>query len=236
VSLIKAVAAANRKTVVVLNSGAPVLMDEWLPGVPALVEAWYPGEEGGNAVADALFGDVNPSGKLPMTFLRRWEDAPAFGNYPGSGSVNYAEGIFVGYRHYDRKNLDVVFPFGHGLSYTSFAYAGLTVKPVKKVRPVAVTVSLEVRNTGARAGAEVVQLYVHAVAPGVERAPKELKGFQKVRLEPGESKRVAFTLDDRSLAYYDESTKQWVVEPGKYEILAGSSSRDIRARGILTID
>ncbi len=236
VSLIKAVLAANSRTVVVLNSGAPVLMDQWLGQAPALIEAWYPGEEGGNAVAEAVFGDVNPSGKLPMTFLRRWEDAPAYGNYPGSGAVNYAEGIFVGYRHYDQKNLEVTFPFGYGLSYTSFAYSGLTVTPVKKAAPVAATVTLDVKNTGTREGEEVVQLYVHPVSPGIERPLKELKGFQKITLKPGELKKAVFTLNDRSLAYFDAGRKQWVVEPGKYEVLAGSSSRDIRARGTLTIE
>ncbi len=236
VKLIKAVAAANRNTVVVMNSGAPVLMDAWLGDVPALLETWYPGEEGGNAVAEVLFGDVNPSGKLPMTFLRRWEDAPAYGNYPGDGAVDYAEGIFVGYRHFDEKHLDVAFPFGHGLSYASFAYSNLVVRPVKGLRPVSVAVSVEVKNMSGREGAEVVQLYVHDVQSSVPRPPMELKGFQRVNLQAGESKKVTFTLDERSFAYYDEGKKNWTVEPGKFEIILASSSRDIRARTPVTLE
>ncbi|HSQ74665.1 MAG TPA: fibronectin type III-like domain-contianing protein, partial [Bacteroidota bacterium] len=182
---------------------------------------------GGNALADILLGVVSPSGKLPVTFLKRWEDSPAFGNYPGSGSVNYAEGVFVGYRHFDRNNLDVLFPFGHGLSYTTFAYSNLSAIPLETGSTMTVQVSVEVRNTGTRPGAEVVQFYVRPPVSPVERPVKELKGFRKVTLAPGETATVEVTLDFRSFAYYDEGAKAWTVSPGTYQVLAGSSSRDL---------
>jgi beta-glucosidase len=225
--LVSAVAAANRRTVVALNNGAPVLMEGWLNAVPALIEHWYPGEAGGNALADVLFGDVNPSGRLPVTFLRRWEDSPAFGRYPGKSAVDYAEGIFVGYRHFDRERLEVLFPFGHGLSYTTFGYSNLAVSRVSLPGPLKVDVSVDIQNTGARSGAEVVQLYVHAPASPVERPVKELKGFRKLVLGTGEKGTVKFSLDTRSFAYFDTGRKEWVVPPGEYEILLGRSSRDI---------
>jgi beta-glucosidase len=235
IALVKGVVEANPRTIVVLNSGAPLLMDGWLDRVPALLEAWFPGEEGGTAVAEVLFGDSNPSGKLPMTFPARWEDAPAYGNFPGKGSVDYAEGIFIGYRHFDRKNLDVLFPFGHGLSYTSFAYGPLAVTTPGKAEGASATVAVEVTNTGARAGDEVVQLYVHDREASVERPTRELKGFRRVALAPGETKRVTFSLDARAFAYYSVREKRWEVEPGTFEILVGSSSRDIRSREVLTL-
>ncbi len=220
-ALIEAVAAANPNTIVVLINGTPVTMDRWLDKVPAVVEAWYPGEQGGNAIADVLFGDVNPSGKLPTTFPKRLEDSSSFANYPGAnGVVNYAEGIWVGYRHFDRKNIEPLFPFGFGLSYTKFDYSNLKVDHPK--------VTCEVENTGSRAGKEVVQLYIRDVESSLERPVRELKGFRKVDLQPGEKKTVEFTLDDSSLAFYDPAKKQWIVEPGEFEIQVGSSSRDIR--------
>ncbi len=231
--LVSAVAAVNNKTIVVLNSGAPVTMDSWIGGVAAIVEAWFPGTEGGTAVAEVLLGDCNPSGKLPMTFPHRWEDSPAFGNYPGSAAVSYEEGMYVGYRGFDKSNRDVLFPFGHGLSYTSFAYTGLTVKKQKSSET---AVTLTVRNTGTRAGAEVVQVYIHGPATGLDRPLKELKAFQKVRLRPGDAKAITLTLNERSFALYDVARKNWKVEPGVYEIMVGSSSRDIRARTTLTLE
>lgn len=227
VNLIRAVAAANKKTIVVLNTGAPVLMEEWLAQVPALVLAWYPGEEGGSALADLLFGVSNFSGKLPITLAKRWEDFPAFGNYPGSGSVQYAEGVFVGYRHFDRNKTGVLFPFGHGLSYTTFVYSDLNAVPVEAGETMKVQVSVAVRNAGARAGAEVVQLYVRPPASPVERPVRELKGFKKVTLEPGATALIQFTLDYRSFAYYDEVKNAWTVFPGTYQVHVGSSSRDL---------
>jgi beta-glucosidase len=227
-ALIRAVAAANPNTVVVLNAGAPVAMP-WVNDVAGIVLAYYPGMENGNAVARVLLGEVNPSGKLPVTFPVRLEDTPAFVNYPGGKEVRYGEGIFVGYRHYDMKDVAPLFPFGHGLSYTTFAYSGLRVpKTAKSGKPVRVSVT--VKNTGDRPGQEVVQLYVRDVTARVPRPPKELKRFAKVLLQPGESRTVSFELDERALAFYDVDRKAWVAEPGEFEVLVGSSSRDIRAK------
>jgi beta-glucosidase len=229
--LIEAVVRANKNTIVVLTTGAPVLMSKWIDKIPALVEAWFPGQEGGNAIAEVLFGDVNPSGKLPVTFLKRWEDSPAFGSYPGSnGETRYEEGIFVGYRHFDTKNIEPLFPFGHGLSYTNFTYDNLKVTPTQVSAGGTIKVSLDVKNTGSLKGAEVVQLYVRDLEASVPRPTKELKGFSKVSLKPGEKKQVVFTVDKSSLAFYDVTNKGWTVEPGKFELLVGSSSRDIRVR------
>lgn len=228
--LIAAVAAANPRSVVVLNTGAPVSMP-WVDQVAAIVEAYYPGMENGNAVTDVLLGKVNPSGKLPVTFPVRLEDSPAFINaaYPGAREVNYGEGIFVGYRYYDKKDVTPLFPFGHGLSYTTFAYSSL--KAPRKVKAgQKIKVSLTVTNTGKAAGKEVVQLYVSDLKSSLPCPPKELKGFIKVALKPGESQTVSFSLDERSLAFYDPYRKAWVAEPGKFEVLVGSSSRDIRAK------
>ena len=228
--LIAAVAAANPKTVVVLNAGAPVSMP-WLEKVAAVVQTYYPGMENGNAVAGVLLGDVNPSGRLPVTFPKRLEDSPVFINasYAGCREVNYGEGIFVGYRYYDMKDVTPLFPFGHGLSYTSFAYSDLKV-PGKVKAGKKVEVSLKVENTGKVAGKEVVQLYVRDIISSLPRPPKELKGFAKVTLNPGESETVTFTLDERSLSYYDPHKKAWVAEPGEFEVIVGSSSRDIRLK------
>ena len=228
--LITAVANANPRTVVILNTGAPVSMP-WVDQVAAVVEAYYPGMENGNAVVSVLLGKVNPSGKLPVTFPVRLEDSPAFINasFPGCREVNYGEGIFVGYRYYDKKDVTPLFPFGHGLSYTSFSYSDLKVtKKVKSGQPV--EVSLVVTNTGKAAGKEVIQLYVSDAKSSLPRPPKELKGFAKVDLKPGEAGTVTLSLDERALAFYDPHRKKWVAEPGEFELLVGSSSRDIRLR------
>ena len=233
--LIAAVAAANPRTVVILNAGAPVTMP-WVDQVAAVVEAYYPGMENGNAVANVLLGRVNPSGKLPVTFPVQLEDSPAYINasYPGCREVNYGEGIFVGYRYYDKKDVDPLFPFGHGLSYTTFKYSDLKV--AKKVRAGGkVEVSLTVTNTGKVTGKEVVQLYVSDLKSSLPRPPKELKGFAKVGLKPGESQAVTFSLDERALAFYDPHKKAWVAEPGEFELLVGSSSRDIRLKAKFTL-
>ncbi len=232
-ALIAAVAAANPNTVVVLNVGAPVEMP-WVNQVPAIVLAYYAGQEGGNALANVLTGAVNPSGKLPVTFPKRYVDNPTFINYPGTMEVLYGEGIFVGYRYYDKKELDPLFPFGHGLSYTTFAYSNVQVPAlVKAGEPVRVAVT--VTNTGAVAGHEVVQLYVGDPVASLIRPPKELKGFKKVYLEPGQSVVVEFTLDERALSFYDPYRGQWVAEPGTFDVLIGSSSRDIRAQASFTL-
>jgi beta-glucosidase len=226
--LIRAVVQAQPNTVVVLNCGSPVEMP-WVDEVPGVVLAYYPGQEGGNAIADILSGDVNPSGKLSVSYPKRYEDNPSYANYPGTKEVLYGEGIFVGYRYYDAKGVGPLFPFGFGLSYTTFAYGDLQVpKTAKHGEPIEVSVT--VTNTGDRAGKEVVQLYVRDVESSLVRPVKELKGFAKVTLEPGERKTVSFALDQRALSFYDPYRKAWVAEPGKFKVLVGSSSRDIRAK------
>ena len=228
--LVAAIAAANPRTVVVLTTGSPVLMP-WAGSVGAIVQAWFGGQEVGNALADVLTGAVSPSGKLPVTFPRSWDDTPARATYPGrDGRTEYAEGIFVGYRFFDREKKDVLFPFGHGLSYTTFAYGPLALAPVQGGTPHAREVSVEITNTGKREGAEVVQLYVGERNPPVPRPPAELKAFARVVLAPGEKKTVRMTLDESSFAYYNTEAKGWTVAPGTYDILVGSSSRDIRSR------
>jgi beta-glucosidase len=233
--LIQAVAAANPNTVVVVHAGGPVAMAPWLDRVRAVLMAWYPGQAVGQAIAAVLFGDENPSGKLPVSFPRAWQDAPAHGNYPGTDlRVRYAEGIYVGYRHFDRRRLAPLYPFGYGLSYTSFVYSDLVLDPAR-VRPgESLRVALKVRNSGPRAGAEVVQLYVRDVEASVDRPPRELKGFERVVLAPGETAEVTFTLGPDALAFYDETTKAWVAEPGTFEIFVGASSRDLRLAGSFT--
>jgi beta-glucosidase len=228
--LISQVAKANPKTIVVLNNGSPLAMP-WINDVPAVVDALFPGQEGGNAIANILFGLVNPSGKLPDTFPRRYEDNPAFPYYPGENDkVVYGEGIFVGYRHYDAKKVEPLFPLGYGLSYTTFEYSNITVSPLKAKAGDEIKVSIYVANTGKVAGKEVVQVYVSDVASSVPRPPKELKAFRKVALNPGEKKKIGFTLTKEAFAFYDVKSKNWAVEPGEFEILVGSSSRDIKGR------
>ncbi len=224
--LIRAVAAVNPNTVVVINAGAPVAMP-WLDDVKAVLLAYYPGQEGGNALADILFGDVNPSGKLTVSFPKRLEDNPAYIHYPGWKDAYYGEGIFVGYRYYDTKKVDPLFPFGHGLSYTSFEYKDLKL-PVQVHPNEPFQVSVTVRNAGEVPGKEVVQLYIKDVESTLERPEKELKGFAKVELKPGEQQTVTFDLDQRALSYYDPHQSSWVAEKGIFEVMVGASSRDIR--------
>src|SRR5581483_4925181 len=233
--LIAAVAKANPHTVVVLNGGGPVEMSKWLNATPAVLEMWYGGQEGGRALAAVLFGDANPSGKLPITFPREWKDEPAYGNYPGENlHVTYAEGIYVGYRHFDTKHVEPLFPFGHGLSYTTFEYSDLRFRaPAAKGEPAIVAV--KVKNSGSRAGAEVVQVYVHQERPAIDRPEQELKGFQRVVLEPGQEKDVAFQLDRLAFSYYDPAKHDWVQGTGEFEVRVGASSRDIRQKGTTQI-
>ena len=226
--LISKIVAANPKTIVVLE-GTMVEMDSWLGRVPALLQAWYPGMEGGNALAHVLFGDVNPSGKLPATFPKKLTDSPAhaLGNYPGSnGTVTYAEGLLVGYRWFDTKNIEPLFPFGFGLSYTTFEYSNLKLVPTET----GVTAEFEIKNTGGIAGAEVAQIYVHPEKPSVVRPEKELKGFKKISLRPGEIQSVSLQLNQTAFAYYSPEQKAWVAESGNYQIQVGASSRDIRLK------
>jgi len=225
--LIQKIVAANPKTVVVLE-GTMVEMDAWLAQVPALLQAWYPGMEGGNVLARVLFGDVNPSGKLPATFPKKLSDTPAAafgpGAYPGTnGTVNYAEGLLVGYRWYDAKKIAPQFPFGFGLSYTTFEYSHLKLTPTDA----GVTAEFEVKNTGTVAGAEVAQLYVQPENPSVPRPEKELKGFKKVFLKPGEQQTISIPLTKAAFAYYSPEQKSWVAEKAAFKILAGGSSRDL---------
>ncbi len=233
--VVEAVARANPRTVVVLTTGSPVAMP-WVDRVRGIVQAWFGGQEVGNALAGVLFGDVNPSGKLPVTFLKKWEDTPALASYPGrEGKTEYAEGVFVGYRHFDREKKEVLFPFGHGLSYTQFSYGPLSIQTPAGSPAHSRSVSIEVKNTGTRSGAEVVQIYVGDSHAPVPRPPLELKAFEKVSFAPGETKTLFFMLDESAFAYYDVSRGGWAVAPGKFEILAGSSSRDIRSRATTDI-
>ncbi len=233
--LVSRVASANPRTVVVLQTGAPVAMP-WLDAVAGVLQAWYPGQEAGNAIADVLFGAAEPSGRLPQTFPVRLEDNAAHGNYPGgNGRVRYGEGIFAGYRHHDTKHIPPLFPFGFGLSYTSFAYGNLRLSAEALQPEDTLTVTLDVTNTGQRAGQEVVQLYVRDEQSSLPRPEKELKGFLKVELAPGETKTVTLTLGMRALAYFDDARAAWVAEAGRFEVLVGSSSRDIRARAAFTL-
>jgi len=230
--LIEAVARANPNTIVVIISGSPVSMTGWIDLVPAVIEAGYLGQECGNAIAGVLFGQVNPSGRLSETFPKRLEDNPAFINYPGeSGQVLYGEGIFVGYRYYDKKLIEPLFPFGHGLSYTSFAYDNLRLSAPDLNPGEKLLASIDVKNTGDREGREVVQLYIRDAESSLVRPPKELKGFQKINLKPGETKTIHFEVDETALSFYSPAEQRWVAEPGEFEILIGSSSRDIRAAG-----
>ena len=236
-ALIAAVTAANPRTVVVVIAGAPVTMTAWVDRVPGVVYAWYGGQEAGHAIGDILFGLANPSGKSPVTFPRLYQDATAYGNYPGQDlRVAYAEGIYVGYRGFERRAVAPLFPFGNGLSYTKFDYRDLAVAPAKVAPGGAVQVSLTVRNRGARAGAEVVQLYLHDVQASVDRPPKELKGFRRVALAPGESRRVTLTVDQAAMSFFDPKKDDWVAEPGAFEVLVGASSADIRLKGAFELE
>jgi beta-glucosidase len=201
--------------------------------IPAVLHAWYPGQEGGTALAQILFGDYSPSGKLPASFEPRWEDSPTFHSYypPKGGSrVQYSEGVFVGYRHFDRSEIKPLFAFGYGLSYTTFAYSKLSVTPQTGNLNHPVTVSFDLRNTGHREAAEVAELYVGDSHASVSRPVKELKGFAKVDLKPGETRRITLTLDRRAFSFYDVQKKDWSAESGEFEILVRGSSDNIQLR------
>lgn len=237
--LIQEMAAANKNTIVVMTSGGSVEMNAWLNRVPALVQAWYPGQEGGTALAEILFGDINPSGRLPVTFERRWEDNPVHDSYypePGTNRVVYKEGVFVGYRGYERSGTKPLFPFGFGLSYTTFSYTNLSIKPLSNNESgPRYEVSFDVKNTGTSEGADVAQVYVGDKQTRVPRPAKELKGFVKVNLRPGETRRVSVVLDGRALSYYEVKSKQWRAEPGDFNVFVGRSSEQIELRGKLTL-
>jgi beta-glucosidase len=226
--LVKRVCEANPKTVVVVQSGTPVSMP-WLPSCSALIQAWYGGNETGNAIADILFGTVNPSGKLPLSFPFRNEDNPAFLNYVNErGRVLYGEDIYIGYRFYEKTKKEVAFPFGHGLSYTTFTYKGLAVADMGAN----LVISLSVSNVGTVAGAAVVQVYVSQQSPSIARPVKELKGFAKVHLPAGKMQHVNVTVSKKYAAsFWDEDRAAWVMEKGKYDVLVGDSSADTPLKG-----
>jgi len=229
IALIKAVAKVQPNTAVILNNGAPVAMSAWIDDVAAVLEAWMMGQAGGGAIADILFGKVNPSGKLAETFPIKTADTPAHINWPGeAGVVRYGEGLFIGYRYYDAKEMPVLFPFGYGLSYTNFAYGNPTVSAANFRDVDGLTVTVDVTNTGSVTGKEIVQVYVHDRKSELVRPEKELKGFSKLELQPGETRTVSFELDFRAFAYYHPKYQQWITEDGEFDILIGSSSAAIR--------
>jgi beta-glucosidase len=226
--LIEAVAAVNPRTIVVLNTSTPVAMP-WIDRIAAVIEAWYPGAEDGSSIAALLYGDVNPSGRLPVTFPRTAQQGPAaeWWEYPGNGhSVAFDEGVRVGYRWYDAEHRRPLFPFGYGLSYTTFDMSGLKIAGNGAHR----VVSVDVRNTGDRDGAEVVQLYV-GLPSAAGDPPRQLKGFTKVYLRRGQSRTVRLALPDSHVEAYDVQARRWRVYPGTYTVMIGASSRDIRATG-----
>lgn len=229
--LITGVAKVNANTAVVLHAGGGAGMTSWIDQVKAVLHAWYPGQEGGRAVAEILFGHVNPSGRLPISIEKRWEDNSAFACYhdtDGDRRVALTDGVFSGYRHLDAAGIEPLFPFGHGLAYTSFAYAGLALSKTQAGAGEAVTVSVSVTNTGDRAGAEVVQLYVSPEAAPLPRPPQELKAFAKVFLKPGETRVVELVLREEAFSHYDPASGGWQAAPGEYKVRVGASSRDIR--------
>jgi beta-glucosidase len=236
--LIQEVAAANPHTIVVLTAGGSVATADWLDKVPALVQTWYAGQEAGVALPKLLFGEVNPSGKLPISWARKIEDNPTTANYyekPGTVDVKYAEGIFIGYRYFETSKVKPLFPFGFGLSYTRFAFSNLKVSPAKASPDGPITVQFDVKNIGSRAGAEVAQVYVGDPSATAPRPKMELKGFSRVMLEPGEVRHVTATLNNRSLAYWDVNTHGWKVDPGKFIVYVGDSSENVPLQKSFTV-
>ena len=237
IALIKSVSKVQPNTVVVLNNGAPIAMSEWIDGVAAVLEGWMMGQAGGVSIADVLFGKVNPCGKLAETFPMKLADTPAHLNWPGgAGEVRYGEGLFIGYRYYDAKQMPVQFPFGFGLSYTTFKYSNPKVSATKFKDVDGLTVTVDVTNMGKVAGKEIVQVYIHDQKSALVRPQKELKGFAKVALEPGETKTVSIQLDFRAFAYYHPEYKQWITEAGDFDILIAASAADIRHTLTVTLE
>jgi beta-glucosidase len=238
--LVARVAAANPRTVVVLQTGGPVLMP-WLDDVAAVLEAWYPGQEAGNAIADVLFGEVEPGGRLPQTFPKRLEDNSAITGdaltYPGKdGHVAYREGVFVGYRHFDRAGRGTLFPFGFGLSYTRFGWGPVTLSAATLQPGGSVTATVAATNSGERAGSDVVQVYVRPLGRGAERPVKELRGFAKLALGPGESGEATVTLTARDLAFFDAGAGAWLAPAGRYEVVAASDAESVRSAAELRLE
>lgn len=238
VALIKATAAVNPRTVVVMMASAPYDLTEIEPLISTLVWGWFNGSESGTAMADVLFGDVNPSGKLPFTMPVKLKDSPAhaLNAYPGKdGSVHYEEGILVGYRWFDTRRIEPLYPFGYGLSYTEFGFSDLNTDQKTYTASDTIRLSLCVKNNGNRPGAETVQLYVSDLECSVKRPEKELKGFEKVFLQPDEEKQVWINLPVKDLAFYDDKIMKWIVEPGEFELIAGHSSRDLKERCVISV-
>ena len=234
--LIKELKSINENIVVVLSNGSPIEMP-FVDDVKGILEAYLTGQASGKAICDILYGEANPSGKLAETFPLKLSDNPSFLNFPGEvNKVEYKEGIFVGYRYYDKKDMDVLFPFGHGLSYTNFEYSELKLSEYEINDNQNITVSVKVKNTGDVYGKEIVQLYVRDIESSVIRPEKELKGFEKVGLKPGEEKEVTFQLNKRSFAYYNTDINDWHVESGEFQILIGKSSREIVLKESITIN
>ena len=233
INKIKKTVQKNPNTIVVLVSGSPVAMSDWINNTAAVIQAWYGGMEAGHALAGILFGDVNPSGKLPTTFPKKLKDSPAHASkktFPGNKKVYYEEGIFVGYRHFDKENIEPLFPFGFGLSYTQFEFSNLNIKNKETKMDEEVNVSVDIKNVGKRAGAEIVQVYVTDDKCTVQRPNKELKGFSKVFLKPGEQQTIEISLDESSFSFFNENDGKWAQEPGSFTILIGNSSRDIKLK------
>ena len=233
------VAKVNRNTVVVLTAGGNVDMRRWIHRVGAVVHAWYPGQEGGTAVAEILFGEVNPSAKLPVTFEKSLEDRSSFDCYHdnnGDNRVELSDGVFCGYRHFDREGIEPMFPFGFGLSYTTFAFEDLQLSSATMKPDQTIMASFDLTNTGRRAGAEVAQLYISDVKASLPRPIKELKGFVKVQLEPGERKRVQIPIDISNLQFYDSDARRWTAEPGEFHVLIGASAEDIRLQSSFRLE
>jgi beta-glucosidase len=227
--LVSELAAVNKRTIVVLTSGGSVDMSAWVDHIPALLESWYSGQEGGTALAQLLFGDFNPSGRLPISFERRWQDNAVHDTYYPKNAekkVTYSEGVLLGYRHFDKSGIKPLFPFGYGLSYTSFNYKNLTVSTAQASGDQPVTLGFDVTNTGSRAGAEVAEIYVGDRHAPVPRPVKELKGFTKVDLKPGESRHIEVSLNRRAFSYYDVNTHQWTVAPGSFDLYVGRSAAE----------
>jgi beta-glucosidase len=233
IELIKNTVHENPKTIVVLIS-AIVGMTDWIDNVPSILQAWYPGMEGGHAIANIIFADANPSGKLPVTIPKKLSDSPAHKSertFPGDDNVYYDEGIFVGYRHFDTNDIEPLFPFGHGLSYTTFSYDNLKINSNSISKNEKITISCDITNSGKLEGAEIAQLYIQDVESSAERPIKELKRFKKINLNPSEKETISFELDKNELSFYSEKDNSWKVEPGKFNLFIGSSSRDIRLQG-----
>jgi len=233
--LVSEIAAVNKNTIVAITSGGGVAMP-WIDRVPAVFQCWYAGQAAGTALAQLLFGDYSPSGKLPISIEKRWEDNAVAGSYypkDDEKKVEYKEGVFLGYRHFDRSGIKPLFPFGFGLSYTTFALKDLSISPSSVSGDQPVTVSFDVTNTGNRAGADVAEVYVGETNPPVPRPVKELKGFSKVQLNPGETKHVSVELNRRAFAYYNVRKHEWTAAPGKFRIYVGDSSEPMELNGIL---